>query len=246
MDIRARHQGWCPVNVRAQVEVTFRLDGLLSDGGKEKQRMLFNAAIHDMSTPVTTAKGIEQIQKLSAEKFPPAMSILGQWMMDGQGVPKDFAAGADLVKKAADKYDGRGLYVLGIMYINGLGVTADAENGLKMIRDASVRGNNVAQLYLGLKYEKGDGLPAPDPGRASNYFRLCAARGVAVCQYHLGKSLAPHQTGGGDAIQAVSWLELARDGSVAEAEPLLTSIRGAMSDEDLQRAEKLKAQLLRH
>lgn len=97
-----------------------------------------------------------------------------------------------------------------------------------------------------MKYETGDGLPAADRARAAQYFRLCAAHGFAQCQLHLGEYLAPSPGRGSDAVQAVAWLELARDGSAPGAEELLASIRNALSDEEIWRAEKLKGQLLRN
>ena len=97
------------------------------------------------------------------------------------------------------------------------------------------------------KYASGDATISVDFERARYYFRLCAARGMARCQFELGRLLIPVPgTAKGDAVQAVAWLELAGEGGLKEAEPLLAPLRESLAPEDRQRAEKLKAQLLRH
>jgi TonB family protein len=235
-----------PVNVLATIEINFRLGGISFDSKTEERRTSCNTAIHNLQIADKKAKGLETVVKLAADKYPPAMSLLGGWMIEGNEVPKDVLGGIDLIRKAVDKYDGSGLYELGILSIEGKLVPAEPEKGLKLIREASTNGNRPAQLYLGLKYESGDAIVPVDRERARYYFRLCAARSVAACQFHLGKLLmpAPGETKG-DPVQAVAWLELARDGSVQEAEPLALSLRDNLSPEDIRRVEKLKPQLLR-
>lgn len=98
----------------------------------------------------------------------------------------------------------------------------------------------------GSKYESGEGLGAADPERARYYFRLCAARGVARCELNLGRLLIPPPgEKKGDPVQALAWLELASDVSPTEAAPLTQSLRQQLSADDIEKAEKLKLQLLR-
>ena len=235
-----------PVNVRATIEINFRFAGIAFDSKTEGQRTAFNTALHNLQTADRKPKAVESITKLAAEKYPSAMSLLGEWMIEGSEVAKDVTGGIDLIGKAADKYDGNGLFALGNLSVEGQVVPADPEKGLKLIREASTNGTRRAQLYLGMKYESGDAIMAADLERARYYFRLCAARAAAVCQFHLGKLLipAPGETKG-DPVQAVAWLELARDGSVKEAEPLALSLREKLSQEEIRRVEKLKPQLMR-
>jgi hypothetical protein len=42
------------------------------------------------------------------------MALVGEWMVDGQRVPKDFPGGVDLIRKAADKYEKSALFSLGL------------------------------------------------------------------------------------------------------------------------------------
>jgi TonB family protein len=235
-----------PVSVLAQIEINFRFPGLPFDSKMEANRTSYNAALHNFQIPDRKVKALETIRKLSDERYPPAMSLLGAWMVDGSEVTKDVPGGIDLIKKAADKYDSTGLFALGKLYAGGVGAPADSERGLKLIHEASTYGSREAQFYLGTRYESGDSSIPRDPERARYYFRLCAARATAACQFHLGKLLtsAPGQEKG-DPVQALAWLELAHDGSVKEAEPLAIALREKLSDEELHRVEKLKTQLLR-
>jgi len=49
----------------------------------------------------------------------------------------------------------------------------------------------------------------------------------------------------GDPVQALAWIELAHDSSITQAGPLAIALRENLSDEEIQRVEKLKPQLLR-
>lgn len=234
-----------PVSIIATIEINFRLGSVPFDSKAEERRTAYNAALHNLQIAARKVKAAESIRKLADQKYPPAMSTLGEWMIEGREVPKDIPAGIDLLKKAADKYDSNGLFVLGRLYVDGSGVTADGDKGLKLIREASTYGSARAQYYLGRKYE-GDATTPADPERARKYFRLCAARGTPLCQFHLGKLLMPEPGASkGDPVQSLVWLELARDGSVTEAAPFALLLRGQMPAEELQQVEKLKPQLLR-
>ncbi len=235
-----------PVSILATVEINFRFPGQSFDSKAEERRTSYNAALHNLQIPERKVKAAESIRMLADQKYPPAMSLLGEWMVEGRDVPKDLQGGIGLLRKAADRNDSNGLYMLGTLYSDGSGVTPDADKGLKLIREASTYGSPRAQFYLGMKYESGSAATPVDPERARRYFRLCAARGTPLCQLHLGKLLMPAPgVWKGDPVQSVAWLELARDASVTEAAPLALSLRGQMSAEETQQVDKLKPQLLR-
>ncbi|HXJ43436.1 MAG TPA: hypothetical protein VNH18_29410, partial [Bryobacteraceae bacterium] len=77
--------------------------------------------------PDKKVRAQENIQKLAAQKYPPAMSLVGMWMVEGSEMPKEEAGGVEFVRKAADTYDPHGLLVLGMLYAKGVGVPAHAE-----------------------------------------------------------------------------------------------------------------------
>jgi TonB family protein len=234
-----------PVSVRAQIEVNFRFPGIAFDAKAEEQRTSYNSAIHGLQISDRKSRAVETIGKLAAQKYPPAMALLGQWMLKGEEVPRDRTQGLDLIRKAAEKYERSALFTLGMLSVKGDGVPVDLDEGFRLLRDASMYGSAAAQFYLGSKYEIGDGLPA-DSERAKYYFRLCAARGVGPCQFHLGKLLisVPGEKKG-DLVQAAAWLELASGNAVKEAEPLAKSLGERLSAEELRMVAKLKPQLLR-
>jgi hypothetical protein len=130
-----------PVNILAQIEINFRFPGQAFDSIAEERRTSCNASLHNLQISERKAKAQESIRKLADEKYPPAMSLLGEWMVEGRDVPKDIPGGIDLIRKAADKCDSNGLYVLGRQYVDGSGVTADGDKGLKLIREASTYGS---------------------------------------------------------------------------------------------------------
>lgn len=234
-----------PVKVKAQVEINFHLGGIAFDAKREERRTSYNGAIHDLRRP-EHKRAVETIRKLADEKYLPARALLGDWKVEGkEEIAKDVPGGLELIHKAADKDDGNGLYILGQLTLAGQVVPPDPEKGMKLIREASVNGNQPAQLFLALKYESADGVPA-DPERARYYFRLCAARGNATCQLHLGQLLTPDagKAEKGDAVQAAAWLDLAREGSMEQAAELSRALRARMSPEEIQRASKLKPQLI--
>jgi len=234
-----------PVSVKATIEVNFNFVGLPFDSKQEERRTSFNVSIHQLQTP-PREKSLAALQKLAAEKYPPAMGLIGSLMIQGSELPKDVPGGIELVTKSADKHDGIGLYVLGMLLIDGKLVPTDADKGLRMVREASTHGSADAQWYLGKKYEAGDQGTPVNAERARTYFRLCAARGSTRCQLELGKMLIPKDGASGDAIQAVAWLELAQQGGSKDAESIVTPLRENLSAGDQQIAEKLKAQLVRH
>lgn len=235
-----------PVSIAAQVEINFWFKGIGFNAAQEKQRTSYNAAVHNLQIPAKKTAAVEAILKLSDQKYPPGMSLVGRWMLFGTEVPKDVATGVALIQRAAVDSDGNGLFLLGTLTVKGQYVPPDVEKGLKLMRDASTHGSLEAQYYLGTKYQAGEGLNAADPERARYYFRLCATRGVAACEFNLGKLLMP-VTGGakGDPVQALAWLEMARDGAIQDAAPLAESVRAKLAPEDIGRAEKFKTQLLR-
>jgi TPR repeat protein len=112
------------------------------------------------------------------------------------------------------------------------------------MRQASVLGSAQAQFYLGNRYEKGDGLPR-ELDRARRYFRLCAARGVAQCQFRLASLLfnAPNRPER-DYIQAVAWFQLAGDQGITEAKETALMEAAKFTPAQTNWLTTLKAQLV--
>lgn len=238
-----------PVPVLAWVEVNFRLLGEAFDDKAEKRRTRFNQALQTLkragSPPDARQRAVDTIFRLAAEKFPPAQHLAGLWKLAGEHGPLDEAGGLELVRKAADKYHGPAVYEIARRLIEGRGLPQDIPKGLDMMRHASLLGSVQAQDYLGQAYESGTGVEQ-DAERAQRHFRLCAAQGVASCQYRLARLLwdAPHRPER-HTVQAVAWFQLAAAQGHAESVAMLLREASRLTPAQLESVDKLKPQLVR-
>ena len=129
----------------------------------------------------------------------------------------------------------------GFSYSHGLEWVVEAGG----VRDAATLGSAPAQFHLGARYEKGDGVPR-DLDRARRYHRLCAAQGVALCQYRLGRLLySAHARRESEYLQAIAWIQLAAEQNVAEAKTLATEEAPKLTAEQRTWVENLKRQMMR-
>ena len=237
-----------PVKIRANVEVSFRLLGKGFDEKAEKRRTRFNAIISRLRTEQggkPTEQDLAAMQELANHKLPPAEYVLGMWEISGAFMPKDVGAGLANVQKAADKNYGPALFFIGRSKFQGALLPKDTNEGLSLMQDAAVLGSKQAQFTLGEMYEKGDGVER-DVDRGKRYFRLCAASAVPECQYRLATLLLRSaQRTEQDEIQAVAWLELAKDHNLSAASNVADSEAAKLTPEQAGLVARLKAQLER-
>ncbi len=113
------------------------------------------------------------------------------------------------------------------------------------MRAAATLGSRQAQFYLGNRYENGDGVPR-ELDRARRYYRLCAAQGVALCQYRLGLLLyqAPERRER-DYLQAIALFQLAAEQGLTEANHLVSSEAPKLTAEQSSWVSTLKSQIVR-
>ena len=80
-----------PVKVRAIIEVNFRLSGQSYDHKAEERRSDYNVAASHLtgSDPKLRQRGIETIQKLSKQQYPPAMFSEAKLIENGLIPPAD-------------------------------------------------------------------------------------------------------------------------------------------------------------
>jgi len=216
-------KGGMPVRVRATVEVNFRLTGLGFDQGFEERRTKFNVALQNLQRrgPKSNEESIKTILALAKQNFPAALYLVGKWETAGDnGLPKDAANGSAKIQKAAAKNYGPAIYEIALQSIN------DSSGQIKAwdkIRLAATLGSQGAQTFLGDRYQRGDGV-GRDAGRAKNYFRLCAARGNADCQFRLAHLMfdSPDRPDY-EYEQAIAWFELAAEQGVAQAAQIVES-----------------------
>lgn len=137
------------------------------------------------------------------------------------------------------------MYEIAIRQIEGRDLPKDVEHGLGTMRQASVLGSPQAQFYLGNRYENGDGVPR-ELDRAHRYFRMCAAQGVAQCQFRIASLLfntpdRPER----DYVQAVAWFKLAGDQGIAEANEIALREVAKLTPAQTNWMTTLTAQLVR-
>jgi TonB family protein len=238
-----------PVAVAATIEVTFRLPGRSFDEKAEARRTTFNLALQTLRGRYASAQAIKRavqsIKDLSKQKFAPAMWLAGMWLMTGEHLPQDPAQGLALIQKAAAKNHGPALYEIANRHMEGRDLAMDTTKGLTTMQRAAVLGSPQAQLFLGGIYENGNGVPR-ELDRARRYYRLCAARGFAVCQYRLGTLLLVDDgLSERDYVQAVAWLQLACEQGLSEATDIASKETAKLTPAQTDWMNQLKPQLVR-
>jgi TonB family protein len=205
------------VPVRATIMVNFRFVGTGFDEAGERRRTEYNVALQSLIRDKGPARdrSIESILKLARQKFPGALYLVGLWETTGENEPpvaQNPAAGWAKIEQAAKTNYGPAIYSIARRSLNDS--PSNQENWDNM-RRAAVLGSREAQYFLGDHYQKGVGLEA-NTDRAKNYFRLCAAGGVAQCQDRLARLLfdAPDRPDY-EYEQALAWFSLAADHGIA-------------------------------
>ncbi len=219
-------KGGEPVDMLATVAVNFRIRSHPPDERERRQAQL-DAAVR--------AGSVEAVRELSDKKFPPAMYVLGMWETKGEHVERDLRDGLALLQKAAALNYGPALYELARRDLS-----RDTDRALGEMGQAALLGIREAQLTLADRYERGDG-ETRDLGNARRYYRLCAADGVALCEFRLGCLLldAPDQE-----ELAIAWLRLAAARGVEEAGYVASREAADLTPAQSESVEGLMAQLL--
>ncbi len=234
-----------PVPVIATIEVNFRFQGVSFDQKFERRRTRFNEALAGLKSPNPKLidHAVKEIEALAKEKFPPAMTRFGSFEIAGEHVARNPEDGWALMEKAAAKNYGPAIYRIAARQAAGDGVAKNVEAGLDKMRHAAALGSLEADVDLGVRYEKAMDVAA-DPGRSRHYFRLCASRGLKVCQYRLASSLlnAPNRSDR-DYVEALAWLQLAADNGSEEAKAAYASESAKLSDGQMNAVSGLMKRL---
>ena len=211
------HKNSVAVPVRATITVNFRFVGTGFDEANERRRTEYNVALQSLirDKGPTRDRAVEKVLKLARENFPGALYLVGVWETTGEAAPavvQNPVAGWTKIEQAAKKNYGPAIYRVAK---RGLDDTPGNEKNWDNIRRAAVLGSREAQYFLGDRYQKGMGVEV-SADRAKNYFRLCAAGGVAQCQDRLARLLfdAPDRPDY-EYEQALAWFGLAADQGIA-------------------------------
>ena len=233
-----------PVDVEAQIEVTFRLQGIAFDDKTEKHRTAFNVALIAIRQNKITTATLDPVRKLVAEKYGPGLYLYAKLIQEGKADPADPKQYFELIQESAAQRYGPAMYEVAMAEIQGDQLPKDTAKGMELMHSAAGLGSSSAQWYLGQVYDIGQGVPM-DFDKSRQYLRLCAAAGQAPCQYRLGKSLLEHSDHPTrDYVQAIAWLGLASDQKNEDAEALLQKEDERLTPAQVAGANKLKAQLV--
>lgn len=239
------------VPLRAIIEVNFRLPDIYFDKKKEAQRTHYNSAVKRLTgTPKDRRSAVETIRKLSEDKYRPASTTYGLFLMEGKLVPKDEEKALGLLRSAAKSGDGNAIAYLALAVMDGQ-ITGDKNRAIRDVREASVMGSILAQLWLGRAHLTGTHVEK-DQDRAKRQFRLCAARKNAECQLLLGQTMLNGATNREQSglrehayLQALAWLSLAKTAGQKEADTLLEPHLSQLDDKQKAWVRRLEGQLIR-
>jgi TonB family protein len=232
-----------PVTVVTEITVNFQLTRSQFDRKLEAQRTAYNVALSQLQKGGTNGP-VAALQKLCSDNYSPAQYLYGTMLEQGRGVPADADQGFRLIEAAADEQFGPAMYQVAIARLQGRRLQKDPAAGMQLMEGAAQMGSVPAQAYMGQAYEKGDGVPV-DLEKSSQNYRLCAATGDGLCQYHLGKSIledAEHLKR--NYVQAIAWLELASDKGVEEAKQALQQEAARLTPAQTLQANELKTRLV--
>lgn len=229
----------------AQVEVNFRLLNSSFNEKAEQRRSAFNEAQSQLKNgnAKEQTKAVQAIQSLAKQKYPPAMTQLGGWMLKGEHVEKDESGGWAMVELAAKKNNGPAMYLLAKRDLEAKTSPESEASAMKEMGDAAVLGSAQAQFLLGNKYDRGLDVEQ-NQETAQRYFRLCAARGVPECQYRLARVLIDRPDQSTNRYgEGVAWLRLASAKSLPEAKLALDQISGKLTPEQEKFADNWSKRL---
>ena len=254
-------QDGVPVRVAATVQVNFRLMWPF-DSNAEKQRTSFNQTLLEVrgqKDGKPTPKQLKVIERLSAQDFPPAEYLLAVWQLSSLINADNRVDGLALLEKAIRKKYAPALLYSGVMNLEGKFVPRDPGKGLTLVREAADLGSERAQHLLAGKYETGEtgeGVER-DLDSSIKYYRLCAASGVATCEFRLGQLLLTQYRGDDlhnavstspklkrrTFLEALAWLGLAADRGVGEAKKIVEEESEHLTEDDAKWVSRVQGQL---
>ncbi len=235
----ARKDGM-PMKFPANMEVNFGLFGNDSDS-REENRKQYNSAVEFLKGDASKRElALDILQKLVKKSYPPAVYAYGRLLGDGKEVPLNLEMSRELIGRAARAKYGPAMYSVASEYLKAKDDSKRREEGQGMMREAARFGSIEAQYLLGQAYEHGDsdlGLEQ-DTASARDYYRLCAAVGLALCQLKLGElSLDRPDL---EKLEAIAWLELAADQGESRAKPPADAARTGLDSEQIKKIVALK------
>ncbi|MBI5251121.1 MAG: SEL1-like repeat protein [Desulfomonile tiedjei] len=152
----------------------------------------------------------ESLRRSAEAGDPRAQFHLGNILVSGTGVTKDYVEAVKWYRKGAEQGYAPAQVNLGTMYSSGQGVAKDHDEAVKLYRKAADEGYAFAQNNLGSAYEHGQGV-AKDHDEAVKLYRKAAEQGLALAQNNLGSMYARGHGVGKDYNEALRWYRKAAE-----------------------------------
>ena len=232
-----------PAAMVTEITVDFNLPRSPFDRKLEAQRTFYNVALAAIEKG-PAAGAVASLKSLCSQKYPPALYLYGTLLEQGRGVPADADEGFRLIQESAGEQFGPAMYQVAIARLQGRRLEKDPAAGMQLMQGAAQSGSIPAQAFMGQAYEKGDGVPM-DLQKSRENYRLCAASGDGLCQYHLGELLLNDpEHAKRDYIQAIAWLQLSAERGVEQARQALQQENSRLTADQISGARKLMTQLV--
>lgn len=187
------------------------------------------------SAPPTNEQAVSKLRNAAERGDAAAQSALGDLLVQGHGVKRDYEQAARWYRKAAEQNHLDAQNSLGMLYQAGRGVPFDDTLAAGWFQKAADQGHTEAIFNLASLNAAGRGVPQDSTNAARLYLRAAEA-GDAIAQYNMGQR---YELGRGvetNLIQAYKWHELAARQGLPDAATARDQLRTRMDAGDLTEA----------
>ena len=157
-----------------------------------------------------TPEGLDWLRKAAAAGAAPAMTLLGNLSLTGNGLPKNEKDAKTWLTKAADLGDADALASLSLMAETGTALPKDPAKALDLLQKAAERNSVKALLRLAMKRLKGDGLPK-DGAQTISLLTRAANLGSTEATLALGTLYETGESVEKNLATALKWYRQAAD-----------------------------------
>lgn len=187
-----------------------------SGDASAKQR-LAQFLLHSEPTAEGYDLAIAWLRSLASRNVPQARFLLGYLYVQGRGLPRDYAKGAENYQAAALQGLTSAQNNLADLYQRGLGVPKSDHKAVELYMAAAKHANPVAQFNLASMLLTGCGT-GRDFSEAARWFRAAAEDGYAPAQHFLAILDSKGLGVPVDRSEAARWERLAAQHGYPEAE----------------------------
>lgn len=128
-----------------------------AENGGQHERMDYAMLLSTQrENPAAVKEGVERLEALADEKYPPALFMLSSYYEDGTGREKNTAKALSLMTEAATAGEPMAQYMLGLYYLTGKNVKKDRNTAIMWFQQSAKNGSPLAIEEL-----REMGIPSP-------------------------------------------------------------------------------------